>query len=349
MVSKVAVLGATGSQGGAVAAALDAKGVQVVAITRNVDSDKAKALAEKPNTEVRKADLNDIDSLVAAFEGCDGAFVIANFWEMMNAGKEMEQYKKAATALKKNGGMKHVVFSTLEETNIPACADFKTLEEHETGPMKVPHFDGKSHAEAYFEGLPVTFMLTCCYYENFTSFFPLTASDDGTYSFTLPLGGKSFPWTILSDVGELVAATFDKPELIGKRIGQASFFATGDKLAQILSKSSGKTIKHNEVPWETFASFGFPGAEELAQMFEFWNRTYDYVCKSRDLDAQREITDGAMFTEPVEYGKSLPFKFEEVATVVAWSQFLLGIRISIPLSGVRRRLCWYIHIPICTV
>jgi uncharacterized protein YbjT (DUF2867 family) len=104
MVSKVAVIGATGSQGGAVAAALDAKGVQVVAITRNVDSDKAKALAEKPNTEVRKADLNDVDSLVAAFEGCDGAFVIANFWELMHAGKEMEQYKNAAIALRRMEG-----------------------------------------------------------------------------------------------------------------------------------------------------------------------------------------------------------------------------------------------------
>jgi uncharacterized protein YbjT (DUF2867 family) len=310
MVSKVAVLGATGSQGGAVAASLKAKGVQVVAITRNVDSDRAKALAETPNTEVRKADLNDVDSLVAAFEGCDGAFIIANFWEFMDAGKEMEQYKNAATALKKNGEMKHVVFSTLEETNIPACADFKTLEEHETGPMKVPHFDGKSRAEAYFDGLPVTFMVTSCYYENFTTFFSFTPSDDGTYSFTLPMREKRIPWTILSDVGDLVAATLGKPELIGERIGQASFFATGDELAEILSKSSGKTIKYNYVSWETFASFGFPGAEELAQMFESWTRMYDDFCKARDLNSQRKITDGAESTDPVEYGKTLPFKFE---------------------------------------
>jgi hypothetical protein len=211
--------------------------------------------------------------------------------------------------------MKHIVFSTLEETNIPACEDFKTLEEHETGPMKVPHFDGKSRAEAYFEGLPMTFMVTSCYYENFTTFFSLTPNDDGTYSFTLPLREKSIPWTIVPDVGDLVAATFGKPELIGERIGQASFYATGDELAEILSKSSGKTIKYNYVPWETFASFGFPGADELAQMFESWIRMYDDFCKARDLDAQTKITDGAKFTDPVEYGKTLPFKFEVVTTV----------------------------------
>jgi len=83
MVSKVAVFGATGQQGGAVAAALDKRGVDVVAITRNPDSDAAKALAARPHTTVRKGDLNDVDSLVAATEGCDGAFVIANFWEGM--------------------------------------------------------------------------------------------------------------------------------------------------------------------------------------------------------------------------------------------------------------------------
>lgn len=141
MVTKVAVLGATGQQGGAVAKALDEGGIKVVAITRNPGSEKAKELASRafPNTVVRSADLNDVDSLAAAFDGCDGAFVIANFWEGMNAGKEMEHYKNATDALKKVGTMKHVVYSTLEESNIPVNKDFKTLEKHDSGEMKVPH------------------------------------------------------------------------------------------------------------------------------------------------------------------------------------------------------------------
>jgi uncharacterized protein YbjT (DUF2867 family) len=307
--NQVAVLGATGQQGGAVAKELDKMGVKVVALTRNPDSDKAKALAERPNTIVRKADLDDVDSLVSAFEGCDGAFVIANFWELMNAGKEMVHYKNATDALKQVGGMKHVVFSTLEETaKTPFSKDFKVLEEHETGPMTVPHFDGKARAEAYFEGLPTTFIVTSCYYENFTTFFSFDKQEDGTHAFTLPLGDKKIPWTILSDLGVLAAKTFGNEELIGKRIGQNSFFATGHDLADIFSKVTGKTIKYNCVSWETFASFGFPGADELAQMFEFWLRTHDDFCKARALDVQLKIMDGAKFTDPIEYGKTLPLK-----------------------------------------
>ncbi|CAE7488568.1 NMRAL1 [Symbiodinium natans] len=309
-VTKVAVLGATGQQGGAVAAALAQKGIAVVAITRNPESEKAKALAEKPQIVVRKADLNDVASLVTAFEGCDGAFVIANFWEGMDAGKEMEQYKNAAEALKKVGTMKHVIFTTLEESNIPVNKDFKTIAQHATGDMKVPHFDGKARSEKFFEGLPTTFMVTSCYFENFTSFFSLAKQADGSYTFTLPIGDKKIPWTILNDLGVLVASTFQKPELVGERIGQASFYASGNDLAEMLTKATGKSVKYNKVDWKTFASFGFPGADELAQMFEFWNRTYDAFCGARTLDAQKAIIGGASFTDPVEYAKTLPLKFE---------------------------------------
>lgn len=265
MVSKVAVLGATGQQGGAVAKALlKQDGVQIVALTRNPESDKAKALARQGMT-VKKADLNDVDSLKASFAECDGAFVIANFWEGMDVEKEMQHYKNAAEALKATPTMKHIVYSTLEDSVVPGVTDdFKVLHEHaETGKMYVPHFDGKARAEKYFDGLPVTFMVTSCYFENFTSFFTSVGNADGSYTFTLPMSkDKAIPWTILPDLGDLVAAAFTKPELIGQRIGQASFYATGDRLAEILTKATGKTIKYNCVSWETFASFGFPGADE---------------------------------------------------------------------------------------
>jgi len=314
--TKIAVLGATGQQGGAVAKALSDKGgVTVVAITRNAESEKAKALASAPNTEVRVADLNDVDSLQKAFAGCDGAFVIANFWEGMNADTEVQQYENAAAALKKTSTMKHIVYSTLEETTIsPISDDFKTLHDSEhgisKGAMKVPHFDSKARAEKLFADLPTTFLVTSCYFENFCTFFAFSREKDGSYAFTLPLGDKPIPWTILQDLGTLVASTFEKPELIGKRIGQASFFATGNDLADIFSKATGKTIKYNCVSWETFASFGFPGADELAQMFEFWICTLDDFSAARSLEAQKAITGGAQFTDSVEYAKTLPLKFE---------------------------------------
>lgn len=314
-VTKVAVLGATGQQGGAVAEALDKMGIHVVAITRNTDSAKAKELAARKHTVVKQADLSDKESLVAAFEGCDGAYVIANFWEGMDVEKEVEHYKNASDALKQVDTMKHVVYSTLEETTIsPTCDDFKTLcvckHEDASGPMKVPHFDGKARCEKMFEGLPTTFMVTSCYYENFCSFFAFVKAEDGTYSFTLPLSDVKIPWTILADLGLLAASALTKPELIGKRIGQASFYASGNDLAEIFSKATGKTIKYNCVDWETFGSFGFPGADELAQMFEFWIRTLDKFTTSRDLEAQTKIMDGAAFTDPVAYAATLPLKWE---------------------------------------
>jgi uncharacterized protein YbjT (DUF2867 family) len=309
-VSKVAVLGATGQQGSSVLKALLNKGISVVAITRDPDSSKAKDLAALPNTAVKKADLNDVNSLVEAFRGCDGAFIIANFWEGMNAAKEMEQYKNATDALRQVGTVKHVVFSTLEESNIPINEDFKTLEEHPTGDMKVPHFDGKARAEKYFEGLPTTFMVTSCYFENFTSFFSFAKQDDNSYTFTLPLGDKKIPWTISSDIGLLVASTFGNADLIGKRIGQASFLASGQDLADIFSKATGKVIKYNCVDWKTYASFGFPGASEMAQMFELWLRTYDDFCRARSLDEQEKIIGYPYSIDPVEYAKTLPLKFD---------------------------------------
>lgn len=316
-VTKVAVLGATGQQGGAVAKALADKGIQVIALTRNTDSEKAKALAEAPNTVVKQADLNNVDSLKAAFEGCDGVFVIANFWEGMDVDKEMIHYNNAAEALKATPTVKHIVYSTLEESVVPGKTDdFKVLHNHaETGKMHVPHFDGKNRAEKYFEGLPVTFCVTSCYFENFTSFFTSVKQEDGSYVFTLPIHkDKALPWTILPDLGVLVASAFTKPELIGKRIGQGSFYATGDEMAAILSKTTGKTIKYNCVDWETFASFGFPGADELAQMFELWFRIYDNFCGIRQIAAQEEIM-GCKVSDPVEYGKTFADKvlFQETS------------------------------------
>ena len=310
-VTKVGVLGATGQQGGAVADALSKKGIEVVAITRNPDSEKAKVLASQPMTTVRKADLNDVESLKAAFEGCDGAFVIANFWEGMNVETEMQQYKNAAEALKATPTIKHIVYSTLEESVLPGITDdFKVLHEHpETGKMYVPHFDSKARSEAYFEGLPVTFMVTSCYFENFTSFFTFYGNEDGSYTFTLPLStDKKIPWTIMPDLGVLVASVLTKPELIGQRIGQASFIVTGDELAEILSQITDKKVTYNCVPWDVFAKFPFPGADEMAQMFELWLRTNDAFCAARAIAPQEELISPSKLSDPVEYGKTLSDK-----------------------------------------
>merc|ERR1712137_712793 len=114
---------------------------------------------------------------------------------------------------------------------------------------------------------------------------------------------------ILADFGLLAASILEKPDLIGKHVGQASLFPTADELAEILSKGSGKTVTANCPDWETFAGFGFPGADELAQMFESWFRMHDKFTAARDPATQKEIM-GADFTDPVEYVKTLPLLYK---------------------------------------
>ena len=107
-------------------------------------------------------------------------------------------------------------------------------------------------------------------------------------------------------------ATSSKPELVGQRIGQASFCITTDDLAEIFSKVPDKKIKYNCVPWNVFAEFGFPGANELAQMFEFWLRTHKEFVEARDLDKQKKIMgEKISFTDPVAYARTLPLQFKE--------------------------------------
>src|SRR6059036_2349003 len=146
----IAVVGATGSQGGGLCRAIlaDPNGdFAVRALTRDPNKDKAKALAEK-GAEVVQADLDDIESLKKAFAGAHGVYCVTNFWEHFSAEKEKAQAKNEADAARA-AGVKHVIWSTLEDTRKLMKSDDKRM------PMlqekyRVPHFDAKAEADAYF-------------------------------------------------------------------------------------------------------------------------------------------------------------------------------------------------------
>ena len=84
------------------------------AITRDPTKDKAKALAAK-GAEVVQADLDDVESLKKAFAGAYGVYAVTNFWEHFSGEKEKAQAKNIAEAAKA-AGVKHVIWSTLEDT-----------------------------------------------------------------------------------------------------------------------------------------------------------------------------------------------------------------------------------------
>src|SRR3954469_11689914 len=199
----IAVVGATGAQGGGLVRAILADksgGFAARALTRHPDSDKAKALAQA-GAEVVAADLDDEKSVERAFAGAYGAFCLTNFWEHFSVEKELAQANNMARAAK-TAGVQHVIWSTLEDTRkwVPLSDDrMPTLQ----GKYKVPHFDAKGEADARFRdrGVPTTFLLTSFYWDNLV-FFGMNPKPDanGTLAFTLPMDRAKLAGIAASDI-----------------------------------------------------------------------------------------------------------------------------------------------------
>jgi len=289
----IAVLGATGAQGGGlVRAILDdpSGGFAVRALTRNASSDKAKELA-KLGAEVVSADVDDALSLKKAFEGAYGAYCVTFFWEHFSPEKELAQASAMAQAAKQ-AGLKHVIWSTFEDPRqwVPLGDDrMPTLNDK----YKVPHFEGKAEANKVFTelGVPVTFLLTSFYWENLIYFgMGPKAGPDGVLGITMPMGSGKLPGIAAGDIGGAAYGIFKKgPELVGKTIGIAGEQLTGAEMAAGLSKALGKEIRYNEVTPEAYRGFGFPGAEDLGNMFQFKRDFQDVYCGARNVEGTRAL------------------------------------------------------------
>ena len=289
----IAVVGATGAQGGGVVRAVlsePASGFAVRALTRDIGSDKAKALAQM-GAEVVAADLDDVESLKRAFAGCDGVFCLTNFWEHFSPEKEVAQARAMAQAAKQ-AGVRHVVWSTLEDTRrwVPlADQRMPTLMER----YKVPHFDGKGEANAEFTklGVPTTFLLTSFYWENmiFLGMGP-KKGPDGQLALTLPMGDKKLPGIAVEDIGKCCVEIFKRGrDFVGKTVGIAGEHLTGQEMAAALTRTLGKPVAYHAVPFEVYRTFGFAGAEDLGNMFQFKHDFNEVFCGARDPDVARSL------------------------------------------------------------
>jgi uncharacterized protein YbjT (DUF2867 family) len=294
----IAVMGATGAQGGSVVKALqNMKGFEVRAITRDPESEKAKSIAPLVK-EIVKADGDDEASMVEAFKGCYGAFIVSNFWQDMNADHEMKTLRTIKDALKK-AQLEHVVLSTLECT-IDAIDkaenkdSWKVLKEDPK--MYVPHFDSKGIVtKEYLDaGINVTCFNTSFYYENFIYFGMGPAQHDPSqpHSITFPLAQAKMPIVAVQDIGKFAANLFTDPSTIGKEVGVASEHLTGEEIAAAFTKVCGYKVLYNAVPTEVYAGFGFPGAEDLANMFRYYVEYEDSFCGMRPLDVCDKRTGG---------------------------------------------------------
>jgi uncharacterized protein YbjT (DUF2867 family) len=289
----IAVLGATGAQGGGMVRAImaDKSGEFTTrALTRNVNSEKAKAL-KALGAEVVAVDVDNYDSLKNAFTGAYGVFAVTFFWEHFSAEKETAEAKSIAKAAKE-ANIQHIIWSTLEDTRkwIPLSDNrMPTLQ----GKYKVPHFDSKGEAEKYFteQNLPVTFLLTSAYWENLIYFgWGPTRGQDGKLALNFPMGDKKLPGIAVEDIGKSAYAIFKRGnEFIGKKVGIAGGHLTGKMMAQSLTKALGEEVIYNAVPFDVYRGFGFPGADDIGNMFQFKHDFEDYYCGVRNLEFSKSL------------------------------------------------------------
>jgi len=289
----IAVIGATGAQGGSVVRAIlsDPNGGYIPrAITRNVNSDKAKKLSDK-GVELVTADASDLESLKKAFSGAYGAFCVTNYWEYFSPEKEKEHAKNMALAAKA-AGIKHAIWSTLEDTRnwVPLNDNrMPTL----MGKYKVPHFDGKAEADKYFKdaGVPTTFLIASFYWENLIYFGsgPKKGSD-GKLALIYPMGDKKLAGIAAEDIGKCAYGIFKAGnKYIGKTVGIAGGHLTAKEMAEKLTKAIGKEIVYQEVSPDTYRGFGFPGADDVGNMFQFYRDFEKDGLEIRNLEVTRSL------------------------------------------------------------
>jgi uncharacterized protein YbjT (DUF2867 family) len=289
----IAVIGATGAQGGGLARAiLAAHGgpFAVRAITRDVHSDKAKQLADA-GAEVVAGDLDDEASIERAFDGAHGAYCVTNFWEHFSPEKELAQAANLARAAKR-ADIRHAIWSTLEDTREWVALDDQRMPTL-MDTYKVPHFDAKGEANEFFtgDGVPTTFLLTSFYWDNFIHFgMGPQKGPDGNLAIGFPMGDKRLPGIAVEDIGKCALGIFEKgEELVGKSIGIAGEHLTGDEMAAAFTRVLEREVRYNAVPPEVYRGFGFPGAEDLGNMFQFKRDFNEYFCSVRDVEASRAL------------------------------------------------------------
>jgi uncharacterized protein YbjT (DUF2867 family) len=252
----IAVIGATGHQGGAVVRALQPSSqFKMRALTRNPD--KHRELAG----EVVKADLNRPETLKAAFEGAYGAFLVTNSWEKGTG--ELKQAKAAVRAAK-DAGVKHFIWSTLPD-----------VEAISGGKFHVPHFTGKAKIDRIVTDAGVvnhTFVIAPFYYQNLVSVLAPQKQADGSFGWALPLDPdvRCIHMGDISELGDIVAGAFAHPDEAGngEYLPLVGDFMSFNEIVDTLNRQ-GHKFSVKQVPKEVFAAL-FPGAAEAAETFMYF-------------------------------------------------------------------------------
>jgi len=285
----ITVIGATGAQGGGLARALLTDGEFAVrAVTRKPEGEVAQQLAAA-GAQIVAADVDDAASLQDAFAGAHGAYCVTNYWEHMSAEREIQQVKNLAEATQA-ANVAHVVWSTLEDTRkrVPLNDErMPTLHEK----YKVPHFDTKGSSDHFFDSARTTFLLTSFYWDNLI-YFGMGPKPDaqGQLGFVLPMGNKKLPGIAAEDIGKCAFGVFKRgASTLGKYIGIAGEHLSGAQMAQALSQALERPVVHVDPPPSVYRSFGFPGADDLGNMFQYKAEFETEFCGARPLAEARSL------------------------------------------------------------
>jgi uncharacterized protein YbjT (DUF2867 family) len=289
----ITVFGATGAQGGGLARAIlddPRQRFALRAVTRKPASAAALALA-RAGAQVVAADLDDAPSVLRAMQGAHGVFGVTSFWEHCSAETEKQQAATLARAAAA-AGIQHMVWSTLEDTRefvTPGSGRMPVLQ----GQYNVPHYDAKGEANRFFiqARVPTTLLYTSFYWDNLIHFgMQPQRLADGTLGFVLPIADRKLPGIAAADIGACAFALLARgEEMHGKSIGVAGEHLTGAQMAAQLSRTLGERVTHIDPPLAQYAALGFPGAQELANMFQFKRDFEDAYCGARNLARAREL------------------------------------------------------------
>lgn len=301
----ILVIGATGAQGGGVARALLARGqFAVKAMTRNQDSDKAQALASQ-GAELVTADLDDLDSLMAAMQDVHGVFAVTNFWEVLSVEREKQQAKNIADAAARQG-VKHVIWSTLEDTRDYIPAEFDGMPMLE-GVYRVPHLDAKNEANAYFSDVPTTYLITSFFWDNLINFgMSPKKNAQGDYDYVMPFGDKRLAGHVAEDIGKAVAPMFEQTErFVGETVGIQTDALTLTEMSEIIAEEMEVNVNYISIDADSFRTFPFDGAEEIGNNFQYFRDFNEDFLSLRSKPLMDELNPEAMsFREFIKRNKS---------------------------------------------
>ena len=289
----IAVVGATGAQGGGLVRAIledSGGGFAVRAITRDPRTPAARQLA-RLGAQVVAADVNDPASMERAFASAYGAYCVTFFWADFSPQKETVQAGNMARAARV-AGLHHVIWSTLEDTRIRVPLDSQRMPTL-MGSYKVPHFDAKGMSDHLFTdaGVPTTLLLTSFYWDNLIYFgLGPKKGADGVLAITMPMGNARLPGIAAEDIGRCAYGIFQGgSQWVGKTVGVAGELLAGGKMAESLASALGQPVRYGDIVPDAYRALGFPGADELGNMFQYKRDFEPEFCAVRDPTLARSL------------------------------------------------------------